>query len=162
MLPTLLEIVKYVANYLFTCCNLNNSWLYFNIMVSRKILKNCKYYSSPPHLKNTYSGKVYVAKNILIQPHTTVNWIEPEGRLQHYWKDLWPHSSHSFEFMYMYGKSKGIEFFPFLYLVNLRAKSFDISNSDFWSRRMHSLKYLRSTTLGCKDIGTLVCGSSLI
>ena len=50
-------------------------------MVSRKILKNCKYYSSPPHLKNTYSGKVYVAKNILIQPHTTVNWIEPEGRL---------------------------------------------------------------------------------
>ena len=50
-------------------------------MVTRKILKNCKYYSSPPHLKNTYIGKVYVAKNKLIQPHTTVNWIEPEGRL---------------------------------------------------------------------------------
>ena len=39
-----------------------------------------------------------------------------------------------------------------LYLVNLRTKTFDISNFAFWSRRIHILKYLRSTTLGWKDI----------
>ena len=56
---------------------------------------------------------------------------------------------------------KGIESLPqtqifsFLYLYNLMVKAFGISNLIILSSRIHSLKYLTSTTLGCKYIGII-------
>ena len=53
---------------------------------------------------------------------------------------------------------KGIEFLPqtkifwFHYLCNLMVKTFDISNFDYFINKHYSMKYLRSTTLGYKDI----------
>ena len=41
---------------------------------------------------------------------------------------------------------------------------FDISNFEYLSNRIHSLKYQRSTTSGCRDIGikVRVCGKSSV
>ena len=53
---------------------------------------------------------------------------------------------------------KGIEFLPqttiflSLYLCNRMVYTFDISNLIIWSNNIHTLKYQRSITLGCKDI----------
>jgi len=55
-------------------------------------------------------------------------------------------------------KYKGIEFlsqtqiFWSQYLCNLKVQTFDISNLDYLSISINSLKYLRSTTLGYKDM----------
>ena len=39
------------------------------------------------------------------------------------------------------------------FLYNQMMQTVDISNLDYFKNRSHSLKYLRSMTLGCKDIG---------
>ena len=45
------------------------------------------------------------------------------------------------------------QIFQSVHLRNLMEDTLDISYLAIWSNRIHSLKYLRSTTLGCKDIG---------
>ena len=106
-------------------------------------VKYCRPETCIRHLHFTFS-------TLTPDPNRTLNWPQPDPKLCQR-VDLGFN-----EYLY---QSKGIESLPqinifeSLYLGNLWMFTFDISNLNYLILLMYSLKYLRSTTFGCKDIG---------
>ena len=64
-------------------------------------------------------------------------------------------TKHFFEITKEFSFCNKLEFSNHNIFATLWCKPLIFQTQVFWSSRMHSLKYLRSTTLGCKDIGIL-------